>query len=70
MAMTMTPQSEEDRYRIKAGVHAVLDAILDAKQTLPDSPYSCSATQLQLHTELNQAHEHMMHALYLTNQVD
>ena len=68
--MTMTPQSEEDRYRIKLGVHAVLDAILDAKQTMPDPPYSCSATQLQLHTELNQAHEHMMHALYLTNQVD
>lgn len=70
MTTTMTPSSEEDRYRIKLGVHAVLDAILDAKQTLPDSPYSCSATYLQLLTELNKAHEHMMHALYLTNQVD
>lgn len=70
MTKTMTPPSEDDRLRIKLGVHAVLDAILDAKQTLPDSPYSCSATQLQLHTELNKAHEHMMHALYLTNQVD
>ena len=68
--MTTTPKSEEDRYRIKQGVHAVLDAILDAKHTLPDSPYSCSATQLQLHSELNRAHDHMMHALYLTNQVD
>lgn len=62
--------SEEDRYRIKLGVHAVLDAILDAKGTLPDSPYSCSSTQLQLHTELDKAHDHMMRALYLTNQVD
>lgn len=70
MAMTMTPPSEDDRYRIKLGVHAVLDAILDAKTTLPLSPYSCSTTQLQLHTELNKAHEHMMRALYLTNQED
>lgn len=70
MTTTMTPPSEEDRYRIKLGVHAVLDAILDAKTTLPNSPYSCSATQLQLHTELTQAHDHMMRALYLTNQVD
>lgn len=70
MTTTMTPSSEEDRYRIKRGVHAVLDAILDAKTTLPNSPYSCSSTQLQLHTELTQAHDHMMRALYLTNQVD
>lgn len=62
--------SEDDRYRIKLAIHAVLDSILDAKHTLPDSPYSCSVTQLQLHTQLNEAHSLMMHALYLTNQVD
>lgn len=61
---------EDDRYRIKIAIHSVLDSILDAKETLPDSPYSCSATQLQLHTQLNKAHDIMLHALYLTNQVD
>lgn len=62
--------TEDDRYRIKLAVHAVLDSIIDAKGTLPDSPYSCSGVQLQLHTQLNEAHALMMHALYLSNQVD
>lgn len=62
--------SEDDRYRIKLAIHAVLDSILDAKHTLPESTYSCSGVQLQLHTQLNEAHSLMMHALYLTNQVD
>lgn len=62
--------TEEDCYRIKLAVHAVLDSIIDAKETLPDSPYSCSVIQLQLHTQLNEAHALMMHALYLTNQVN
>ena len=62
--------TEDDRYRIKLAVHAVLDSIIDAKETLPDSPYSCSGVQLQLHTQLNETHALMMHALYLTNQVD
>lgn len=62
--------TEDDRYRIKLAVHAVLDSIIDAKETLPDSPYSCSGVQLQLRTQLNEAHALMMHALYLTNQVD
>ena len=65
-----TTLREDDRYRVKASIHAVLDSILDAKETLPDSPYSCSATQLQLHTQLNKAHDIMLHASYLTNQVD
>lgn len=65
-----TTLREDDRYRVKASIHAVLDSILDAKETLPDSPYSCSTTQLKLHTQLNEAHNLMMHALYLTNQVD
>lgn len=62
--------TEDDRYRIKLAIHAVLDSILDAKHTLPESPYSCSGVQLELHTQLNEAHALMMHALYLTNQVD
>lgn len=62
--------TEDDRYRIKLAVRAVLDSIIDAKEALPDSPYSCSGVQLQLHTQLNEAHALMMHALYLTNQVD
>ena len=65
-----TTLREDDRYRVKASIHAVLDSILDANETLPDSPYSCSATQLQLYTQLNKAHDLMLHALYLTNQVD
>lgn len=60
--------SEDDRYRIKASIHAVLDSILDADKTLPESPYSCSSTQLQLRTQLTKAYDLMMHALYLTNQ--
>lgn len=62
--------TEGDRYRIKTSIHAVLDSILDAKETLPDSPYSCSGVQLQIHTQLLEAHNLMMRALYLTNQVD
>lgn len=62
--------AEDDRYRIKIAIHSVLDSILDAKETLPSSPYSCSTTQLKLHTQLNEAHNLMLHALYLTNQVD
>lgn len=62
--------SEDDRYRIKLAIHAVLDSILDAKHTLPESPYSCSIAQLKIHMTLNEAHSLMMHALYLTNQVD
>ena len=61
--------TEDDRYRIKLAIHAVLDSILDAKHTLPESPYSCSGTQLQLHTQLNEAYDRMLHALYLTNEV-
>lgn len=60
---------EDDRYRIKTAIHSVLDSILDAKETLPSSPYSCSITQLELHAQLNEAHKLMLHALYLTNQV-
>lgn len=62
--------AEDDRYRIKIAIHAVLDSILDAKETLPSSPFSCSTTQLELHTQLNEAHDLMLHALYLTNQED
>lgn len=65
-----TTLREDDRYRVKASIHAVLDSILDAKETLPSSPYSCSTTQLKLHTQLNEARDLMLHALYLTNQVD
>lgn len=61
--------TEDDRYRIKLAIHGVLDSILDAKHTLPESPYSCSDVQLELHTQLNEAHSLMMHALYLTNEV-
>ena len=66
----MTMGNADDRYRIKLAIHAVLDSILDAKETLPSSPHSCSTTQLELHAQLNEAHSLMMHALYLTNQVD
>lgn len=60
---------EDDRYRIKIAIHSVLDSIEDATRTLPDSPYSCSGVQLQLHTQLSEAHDLMLHALHLTNQV-
>ena len=60
---------EDDRYRIKIAIHSVLDSILDAKETLPSSPYSCSIEQLKIHMTLNEAHKLMMQALYLTNQV-
>ena len=66
--MTMT--SDADRIRIKQGIHAVLDAILDARDTLPSSPHSCSHIQLRIHTQLQDAHASMMHALYLTNLED
>nr|DAK24210.1 MAG TPA: hypothetical protein [Caudoviricetes sp.] len=62
--------SDTDRIRVKQGIHAVLDAILDARDTLPSSPYSCSHTQLRIHTQLQDAHASMMHALYLTNLED
>lgn len=65
-----TTSNDEDRYRIKLGIHAVLDAILDARDTLPSSPHSCSHIQLRIHTELQNAHASMMHALYLTNLKD
>lgn len=60
---------EDDRYRTKIAIHSVLDSILDAKKTLPSSPYSCSIEQLKIHMTLNEAHNLMMQALYLTNQV-
>lgn len=66
----MTMSNDVDRIRVKQGIHAVLDAILDARDTLPSSPHSCSLTQLQIHTELQNAHASMMHALYLTNKDD
>lgn len=62
--------TEDDRYRIKLAINSVLDSILDAKETLPSSPYSCSIAQLKIHMTLNEAHKLMMQALYLTNQVD
>nr|DAJ53189.1 MAG TPA: hypothetical protein [Caudoviricetes sp.] len=65
-----TTSNDEDRYRIKLGIHAVLDAILDARDTLPSSPHSCSYIQLRIHTQLQDAHASMMHALYLTNLED
>lgn len=66
-----TTSNDEDRYRIKLGIHAVLDAILDARETLPSSPHSCSHIQLRIHTQLQDAQASMMHALYLmTNQED
>lgn len=65
-----TTSNDEDRYRIKLGIHAVLDSILDARDTLPSSPYSCSYIQLRIHAELQNAHASMMHALYLTNLED
>lgn len=61
--------TEDDRYRIKIAIHSVLDNILDAKESLPSSPYSCSIAQLKIHMTLNEAHKLMMQALYLTNQV-
>ena len=66
----MTMSNDVDRIRVKQGIHAVLDAILDAKDTLPSSPYSCSHTQLRIHTQLQDAQASMMHALYLTNMDD
>lgn len=66
----MTMSNDVDRIRVKQGIHAVLDAILDARDTLPSSPYSCSPTQLRIHTQLQDAHASMMHALYLTNLED
>lgn len=66
----MTMASDADRIRIKQGIHAVLDAILDARDTLPSSPHSCSHIQLRIHTQLQDAHASMMHALYLTNLED
>ncbi len=62
--------TEDDRYRIKLAINSVLDSILDAKETLPSSPYLCSIAQLKIHMTLNEAHKLMMQALYLTNQVD
>lgn len=62
--------TEDDRYRIKIAIHSVLDSILDAKETLPSSPFSCSIAQLKIHMTLNEAHKLMMQALYLTNQVE
>lgn len=66
----MTMASDADRIRIKQGIHAVLDAILDARDTFPSSPHSCSHIQLRIHTQLQDAHASMMHALYLTNLED
>ena len=66
----MTMSEDIDRIRVKQGIHAVLDAILDAKDTLPSSPYSCSHTQLRIHTQLQDAQASMMHALELTNLED
>lgn len=66
----MTMSNDVDRIRVKQGIHAVLDAILDARDTLPSSPHSCSYIQLRIHTELQNAHASMMHALYLTNLED
>lgn len=66
----MTMSNDIDRIRVKQGIHAVLDAILDAKDTLPSSPHSCSYIQLRIHTELQNAQASMMHALYLTNLED
>lgn len=66
----MTMSNDVDRIRVKQGIHAVLDAILDAREELPTSPYSCSRTQLKIHTQLQEAHAQMMHALYLTNMDD
>ena len=66
----MTMSNDVDRIRVKQGIHAVLDAILDARDTLPSSPHSCSYIQLRIHTELQDAQASMMHALYLTNLED
>ena len=66
----MTMSEDIDRIRVKQGIHAVLDAILDARDTLPSSPYSCSHIQLRIHTQLQDAQASMMHALYLTNLED
>lgn len=66
----MTMSNDIDRIRVKQGIHAVLDAILDARDTLPSSPHSYSYIQLRIHTELQNAHASMMHALYLTNLED
>ena len=61
--MAITMSDEDDRYRLKLAIHGVLDAILDAREELPTSPYSCSRTQLKIHTQLQEAHAQMMHAL-------
>ena len=66
----MTMSNDIDRIRVKQGIHAVLDAILDARDTLPSSPHSCSHIQLRIHTQLQDAQASMMHALYLTNLED
>lgn len=68
--MAITMSNEDDRYRLKLAIHGVLDAILDAREELPTSPNSCSRTQLKIHTQLQEAHAQMMHALYLTNMDD
>lgn len=68
--IAMTTSNDDDRYRLKLAIHGVLDAILDALEELPSSPFSCSRTQLKIHTQLQEAHAQMMHALYLTNMED
>ena len=69
IAMTRTLSNDnEDRDRIKASIHAVLDSLIDADSTLPESNYSCSCTQLKIRTQLAKAYDLMMYALYLTNQ--
>lgn len=68
--IAMTMGNEDDRYRLKLAIHGVLDAIIDAREELSSSPYSCSRTQLKIHTQLQEAHAQMMHALYLTNKED
>lgn len=68
--IAMTMGNEDDRYRLKLAIRGVLDAIIDARAELPSSPYSCSRTQLKIHTQLQEAHAQMMHALYLTNMED
>ena len=39
----MTMSEDIDRIRVKQGIHAVLDAILDAKDTLPSYGFTPSS---------------------------
>ena len=58
------------RYEVKESIKAVIDSIDDAIDELPSSPYSCSAIQLQIATELQTSRARMMQVLSQVNLID